>query len=71
MVSDLKKKPGFAKYDKGMVGAFELLAPNLERALKHARQLAAHPAGNDKHPNPSTQVHVLVDRLQLMVTGKP
>ncbi len=71
VVSDLKKKPGFAKYDKGMVGAFELLAPNLERALKHARQLAAHPAGNDKHPNPSTQVHVLVDRLQLMVTGKP
>lgn len=71
VVSDLKKKPGFTKYDKGMVGVFKLLAPNLEQALKHAQQLAAHPAGNDEHPNPSTQVHVLVNRLKVLAHQKP
>lgn len=71
VVSDLKKKPGFTKYDKGMVGVFKLLAPNLEQALKHAQQLAAHRAGNDEHPNPSTQVHVLVNRLKVLAHQKP
>lgn len=71
VVSDLKKKPGFTKYDKGMVGVFKLLAPNLEQALKHAQQLAAHRAGNDEHPNPSTQVHLLVNRLRVLAQQKP
>ncbi len=71
VVSDLKKKPGFTKYDKGMVGVFKLLAPNLEQALKHAQQLAAHRAGNDEHPNPSTQVHLLVTRLRVLAQQKP
>lgn len=71
VVSDLKKKPGFARYDKGMVGVFKLLAPNLGQALKHAPQLAAHPIGHDTHPNPSTQVHVLVNRLKALAPQKP
>lgn len=67
VVSDLKKKPGFEKYDKGMAGVFDVLSPKLGSALKHAKQLAANPAEHAEHPNPSTQVHVLVNRLKSMV----
>ncbi|MDD2609873.1 MAG: RloB family protein [Giesbergeria sp.] len=71
VVSDLKKNPGFAKYDKGMVGVFELLAPHLEQSLKHAQRLMSNPASNDEHPNPSTQVHILVNRLKSVTNKKP
>ena len=69
VVSDLKKKPGFEKYDKGMAGVFDVLLPKLEPALKHAKQLAANPAEHAEHPNPSTQVHLLVNRLKSMANG--
>ena len=69
VVSDLKKKPGFEKYDKGMAGVFNVLLPKLEPALKHAKQLAANPAEHAEHPNPSTQVHLLVNRLKSMANG--
>lgn len=72
MVSDLKKQPGFEKYDKGMTGVFKLLGPKLEQALKHAQQLAARPTEHIEHPNPSTQVHALVNRLkELKAHQKP
>ena len=72
VVSDLKKQPGFEKYDKGMTGVFKLLGPKLEQALKHAQQLAARPTEHIEHPNPSTQVHVLVNRLkELKAHQKP
>lgn len=58
VVSDLKIKPGFAMYDKGMKGVFELLVPKLEQALKNAKRLAVTPADDAEHPNPSTQVHM-------------
>ena len=72
VVSDLKKQPGFEKYDKGMTGVFKLLGPKLAQALKHAQQLAARPTEHIEHPNPSTQVHVLVNRLkELKAHQKP
>ena len=40
VVSDLKTKQGFAKYDKGMDGVFALLESKLPAALKHAKTLA-------------------------------
>ena len=71
VVTDLKQKPGFEKYDKGMTGVFKLLdiSGRLAQALKNAQQLAACPAGQDEHPNPSTQVHVLVNRLKAIASN--
>ena len=37
VVSDLKTKQGFAKYDKGMDGVFALLESKLPAALKHPK----------------------------------
>lgn len=68
VVSDLRKKPGFANYHKGMTGVFISLQPQLEQALKNATLLADHVAGGAIHPNPSTQVHELVRRLQQVST---
>lgn len=71
VISDLKNKPRFAKYDKGMVGVLKVLIPNLEIALKHAQHLAAHPVWDDVHPNPPIQVHVLVNRLKAIANQNP
>lgn len=70
VVSDLKTKQGFAKYDKGMEGVFGLLKSKLPAALKHAITLAANPVDHSKHPNPSTQIHELIARLQDIAASK-
>lgn len=70
VVSDLKTKEGFAKYDKGMEGVFGLLEPKLSAALKHAKTLAANPVDRSEHPNPSTQIHELIARLQGIAANK-
>lgn len=70
VVSDLKKKPGFAKYDKGMRGVFGLLAPQLEQALKNAHLLGVNLTDDKAFHNPSTQVHELVNRLKQVSSGK-
>ena len=70
VVSDLKTKQGFAKYDKGMDGVFALLESKLPAALKHAKTLAANPADNSEHPNPSTRMHELITRLQAVAASK-
>lgn len=70
VVSDLKTKEGFAKYDKGMEGVFGLLEPKLSAALKHAKTLAANPVDHSEHPNPSTQIHELIARLQDIAANK-
>lgn len=64
VVADLKTKEGFAKYNKGMRGVFGLLSPKLPAALKHAKTLAANPVDHSEYPNPSTQMHALITRLQ-------
>jgi hypothetical protein len=70
VVADLKTKGGFAQYDKGMSGVYPLLAPKLEHALVHAKRLAANPADATEHPNPSTQVHELVGRIQAIAASR-
>lgn len=70
VVSDLKTKAGFAKYDKGMEGVFAMLASRLTAALKHAKTLAANPVDLSEHPNPSTQIHELIARLQDIAASK-
>lgn len=70
VVSDLKTKEGFAKYDKGMEGVFGLLKSKLPAALKHAKTLVANPVDRSEHPNPSTQIHELIVRLQEIAASK-
>lgn len=66
VVSDLKKKPGFAKYDKGMKGVYQVLKPLHEDALRNAKNLQASQAGGADYPNPSTEVHELIQKLRNM-----
>lgn len=70
VVTDLKTKDGFAKYDKGLSGVYQLLAPRLELALANAKRLAVNPADASEHPNPSTQVHELIGRIQAIAASK-
>ncbi len=58
------------KNDKGMDGVFALLESKLPAALKHAKTLAANPADNSEHPNPSTRMHELITRLQAVAASK-
>ena len=55
---------------KGMDGVFALLESKLPAALKHAKTLAANPADNSEHPNPSTRMHELITRLQAVAASK-
>lgn len=64
VVADLKTKQGFAQYGKGMKGVFALLEPKLPIAMQHATTLAAQPAEDAEYPNPSTQLHDLINQLQ-------
>lgn len=59
-----KTEQGFAQYGKGMKGVFALLEPKLPIAMQHATTLAAQPAEDAEYPNPSTQLHDLINQLQ-------
>ena len=50
-------------YNKGQAGLFDLLKGRLEQAKTHARK-AMEDAKEVDEPNPSTEVHELVDYLQ-------
>ena len=63
VVSELKTKPGFAKYDKGTQGIYALLKPRLADALRYASHLHATQSGESTFQNPSTQVQQLISKL--------
>jgi hypothetical protein len=56
-------RQNFPDYTKGMRGAFQALLPRIEEAKQHAER-ALRDANATGEPNPSTEVHLLVDYLQ-------
>ena len=60
-IHDLRQHMG--DYDKGQAGLFDLLKGRIEQAKTHARR-AMEDAKEVNQPNPSTEVHELVDYLQ-------
>ena len=52
-------------YGKAMPGVFERLAAQLDMAKSHARR-ALSDAASDDEPNPSTEIHELVEYLQAL-----
>ena len=67
VVATLKKKPGFAKYDKGQKGVYGLLKSKLANALNHAERLRKHGAKTGS-VNPATDVDALVKAIQALAT---
>ncbi|MBW4479725.1 MAG: RloB family protein [Tolypothrix brevis GSE-NOS-MK-07-07A] len=59
-----QKKEGFIKYDKSDTNLYEKLKPKLNDALTHAKRLENHHENIDGCTNPSTKVHILVEKLQ-------
>lgn len=64
LVSDLKTKEGFSSYGKGMKGIFSILISRMDAAIKNAKKLQENSRGDGDYSNPSTQVHILVERLK-------
>lgn len=67
VVAALKKKPRFAKYDKGQKGVYVQLKPKLTDALTHAERLREHGAKTGSL-NPATDVDALVKAIQALAT---
>ena len=67
VVAALKKKPGFAKYDKGQKGVYVQLKPKLTDALTHAERLRKHGAKTGS-VNPATDMDALVKAIQALAT---
>ena len=67
VVATLKKKPGFAKYDKGQKGVYGLLKSKLANALNHAERLRKHGAKTGS-VNPATDMDALVKAIQALAT---
>ena len=67
VVAALKKKPGFAKYDKGQKGVYVQLKPKLTDALTHAELLRKQGAKTGSI-NPATDVDGLVKAIQALAT---
>lgn len=67
VVAALKKKPGFAKYDKGQKGVYGLLKSELANALNHAERLRKHGAKTGSI-NPATDVDALVKAIRALAT---
>lgn len=69
VVQTLRTKTGMSKYAKGSAsGLFKDLFPQLEEAESFAIKTLSL-AVEDNEPNPSTPVHLLINRLMLL--GKP
>ncbi|MBC3875518.1 RloB family protein [Undibacterium flavidum] len=64
-VAALKKKPGFAAYDKGTQGIYKQLKPKLPDAIKHAQKLREESIKN-RTMNPATNVNILVLDIQAL-----
>lgn len=65
VVSALKTKPGFAKYDKGQKGVYVQLKPKLTDALTHAERLRKQGVKTGSI-NPATDVDILVKAIQAL-----
>ena len=65
VVSALKTKPGFAKYDKGQKGIYGQLKDKLADALTHAAQLRGRGVATGSI-NPATDVDELVKAIQAL-----
>jgi hypothetical protein len=63
VVSALKAKPGFAKYNKGQKSVYDQLKDRLNDALTYAERLRRHGAATGSI-NPATDVDVLVRLIQ-------
>lgn len=67
VVSTLKTKPGFAKYNKGQRGIYSKLKDRLADALTHAERLRRHGAATGSI-NPATNADELVKAIQALAT---
>jgi hypothetical protein len=63
VISELKRQPDMADYEKGIGGVFDLTVSRLSEAIKNSKEVSADrkAAGTD---NPSTKVHELIEFLQ-------
>lgn len=57
----LKREETYNKSDKSI---YEKLKPNQDKAINHAIKLEQKHPNEDRCTNPSTKVHILVDKLQ-------
>jgi len=67
LISALKKKPGFNKYKKGVSSYYAVLKDRTKTAKKNAKRSLVQSKGardRDHHGNPSTLMHVLIDKLE-------
>lgn len=67
-VAALKKKSGFAAYDKGKQGIYAQLKPKLPDAIKHAQKLREESIKN-RTMNPATNVDILVLDIQALASN--
>jgi hypothetical protein len=67
-VAALKKKSGFAAYDKGTQGIYAQLKPKLPDAIKHAQKLREESIKN-RTMNPATNVDILVLDIQALASS--
>lgn len=65
LMSVLRTKPGFKKYDKGQHGIYGLLKDKTSIAVKGAKQVRRN-ATKTGQDDPSTQIDILVEALQLL-----
>ena len=72
LISLLKKKPGFKNYQKGQGHHFKILHSHLPQAKLNAAQTLkqSREAGDrEHHGNPTTFVHLLIDKLEGVVAA--
>ncbi len=66
LVSKLKTKPGFQKYQKGHTGIYQKLKNNIEIAIRNASQLRTHCAATDSS-NPETNIDKVILELKRLI----
>lgn len=62
VIAELRRQPGFEDYDKGRKDVYGFLKQRMEAAICHSERAAVE-AERDGEFNPSTSVHLLVQKL--------